>query len=219
MENIELEHSAYGMVKISRVHGSANLHACHMDQIESFYELEIHQGVIQHHLSHDWLFARGRSIVKIALSPAQFMNLLTNMNTADGVPCTLEYVDGKPIPEIPVNEEKEIHRIQKTFARDIKTFASDLNVKVKEGLEILEKGSKMTKEDRTFLGRILGEVDREINSNWTYVLDQFERCAKKIIVEGKAEFDSFITGAVQRLGFEKLIEIKNALLLTEWKKE
>jgi hypothetical protein len=84
--------------------------------------LTISLAELKRDLSHDWVFPY-QEVVEIHMSPAQWHQLLTEMNTL-GVPCTLSHYfdkDGTFIrPVFPEDFDNELKRIEREFEEAIR---------------------------------------------------------------------------------------------------
>jgi hypothetical protein len=104
------KHPTFGVVGLSRVTGNVRLFSSHMETNSSFIKLTVKRAEHKFHLGQTWIHG-GDHLCEVYLSPAQFAQLLTDMNHNDGVPCTIRYVKGEPdpgeVPEMP-SEHKHI---------------------------------------------------------------------------------------------------------------
>jgi hypothetical protein len=117
-------------------------------------------------------------MIEVALSPAQFAELLTTMNSGPGVPGTLE-------------------KVMKNRAQEFKDALSEVT-------KIVEEKKALSKSDCKQIMGILSSMVMQFESNMPFYVGQFEEAAEKIAVQTKAEVDAFITHAVQSTGLETL---------------
>ena len=112
------KHPAYGLVQFSRQHGGSKKLFGSQIRSDTTIALRIFEGEVQHELSYDrYSHAKNRPIIEVVLSAAQFAELLTTMNMGSGVPCTIEYRDGKDVPPIPETDKAEAQKIHEGFQR------------------------------------------------------------------------------------------------------
>jgi len=100
-------HPSFGMISISRGSSSEsmNLFGSSIRQ-RSFIQIEIHKASLRRNLHNDFIFPEGIPIISIYLSPSQFADAITSLNT-EGTPCTIDFMDGHKIPE-PKLESKRV---------------------------------------------------------------------------------------------------------------
>ena len=92
-------HPSYGMVSISRCQSSGTvLHGSDIPH-NSIISIEIAKGAVARDLNRNW-HVRDGEIIRIDLSPVQYAELISNMNT-QGVPCTLKWIKGQGTIENP----------------------------------------------------------------------------------------------------------------------
>lgn len=198
-------HPSFGHVRLSRISGRAQLYGSHVDFLDHFISLSISRSEVQHHLHQDWYYANNE-IIEVLLSPAQFAELLTTMNHGFGVPCTISHLHGKQVEQLEEKLPTEATQIREEFVRELKGFADQVKQLTKEGNELLEKGSKMSRQDREKLADILRIVNQAVCSNWKFALEQFQSAAEKVVTESKAEIEAMVTHTIQGLGLKKLAE-------------
>jgi hypothetical protein len=101
-ETIEKQHPSFGVVSLSRAHGTN--HSLFGSSIthNNFIILSIKRAILKRNLSHDWIMPDGHApIVEVEMSATQFAEAITSFNKGEGSPCTITYVDGKQIPSCP----------------------------------------------------------------------------------------------------------------------
>lgn len=200
-----INHPSFGQVNFSRVSGRVSLYGSHVDFLDHFISLRIHQSQVKHDLNRDWYHANNE-IIEVFLSPAQFAELLTTMNYGGGVPCTIRSRDGKYIKQREEKLPSEANKIKDDFEERVKGFVAEVGQLVREGKELLSKKNRLTKCDREKLEGIIDKVDREIGSNWTFAVESFQEAAEKVVTESKAEIEAMLSGIVQDLGTRALQE-------------
>lgn len=202
-------HPAYGTARFSRVTGNIKLFASPLDRHQNFITLTISRAELQHDTGTDWRFPR-EPLIEVAFSAAQFAQLLTTLNVGEGVPCTIQSIDRKPVPPLPSDEETETDRIHKDFSRSLKGLIEKISESQRKANLILSKKS-VGKLDRQEIKAALANIRQEIESNLPFLVEQFQRAACKIETASKAEVEATITAAVEKLGLEKLWSLMEAL--------
>jgi hypothetical protein len=202
-DRTEERHPAYGLVSFSRVSGgSGKLFGSSVDNL-NFIRLRVCRAVRYHDLSHDWYSsAGGRDLIEVDLSAAQFATLLTTMNVGEGTPCTIRYLDGKKVDDLPP-EKMEAHRIQDGFKEQMQEMTKELDAQRTQLNAILDK-KNVNMGDREQIRSAVDRIFMEIKQNIPFVLEQFNESAEKIVTQAKTEVDAFVTTMVHRTGLEAL---------------
>lgn len=204
------KHPAYGHAIFCRVTGRVKLFASPLLYHNEFISLTISTSELRHELSRDWRFS-GKELIEVYFSAAQFAQLLTTMNVGEGAPCTINHIAGKgKIEPIPENEDTEQGRVKKGFAGELSVLIGKMTAHQKEVDAILEKRT-IGKKDRDVIRTAWAQVRQQVECNWPFVVDQFERATIKLETAAKAEIESVVTALVAKLGIEKLHELHKAL--------
>jgi hypothetical protein len=203
-------HPSFGLIGFHRIsHGLGRnlLFGSHLDRHHETIELRVFRASRRHNLSRDWVYSeqRGRPLIEVELSPAQFAQLLTTMNVGDGVPCTIRCVDGEHMPPVPDDHESEQVKIYKGFQLGLTEMLEALDGRRKRLEEILSKKS-INKADREEIRGLVFGIFQYLDSNAAFVLKSFEESAEKVVTAAKAQVDEFVMGALIKAGMEKLAE-------------
>lgn len=204
------KHPAYGMVQFSRVTGSPQVLFGSSIQPQSWIELTIRRGEVNHDLGKDWFFGHGE-IISVQLSPAQFAELLTSMNVGTGVPCTIEHVNGEKMPRLTMEdipkEAASIINHMREKGQEITKHFQRFEDKMKQLVGEKKISKKMADEiEGTFF-----KLKQDLQSNLPFYLDQLNKSSEKIVVAKKAEVDAFVSTIITRMGLEKLDEVKKMI--------
>jgi len=189
-------HESYGMVGLSRCTGSVRLFGSAIPRHGSFISMRVSHGERCHSLSRDWYRSRNK-IVEVYLSAAQFADMITSMNMGEGVPCTINWLDGmvEPPPDI----ETEAEKVRTDFRSDLKDLVMKLKTSQKKVEEIL--GQKSIKvSDRSAIRSMITKVVQDVEANMPFVLDQFQEASDKVVSHAKAEIEAFTTTRIMTAG-------------------
>jgi hypothetical protein len=151
-------------------------------------------------------------LIEVALSPAQFAELLTTMNVGTGVPGTMTRFDGKKIEDY---EEKnhEATRVKEFFKERVMEKSEEIDKSIKEILNMLtDKKKNLTAANWENIWNLLDMIRREYKSNIPFYISQFEESSQKIVTQAKAEVDAFVMNAVVNTGIAALKENSPKLL-------
>lgn len=199
-------HPAYGMIGISRVTGHRKLFGSALAAHEGWISLTIRPCRRNHHLHQDW-YHGDEPLIEINMSQAQFAEFITTPNTGFGVPCTINRLNNKDVPGISEEAQTEAETITNNFADDQAKIVETLKKDVADAYAILGKKGAINKAERKALRTILDHILMEVECNRPFVIEQFQRAALKVVAAGKAEIESFTTGALLKLGLTKLSEL------------
>lgn len=205
-------HPSWGMVQFVRREcgGPNRLFASSLPKHGTTIALKIMHAVRHHETGRDWYVGDHAvpEIVEVELSAAQFAALLTTMNVGDGVPCTLRYVHGERMPDVP-EDPGETGRVRQSVADDFKGIVTKLEDLLGKATDVLAQKT-IKAGDRKDLLETLRRIRQDIESNLPFMVKQFEEATEKITTAAKAEVDAFVTTAATRLGIERLRELGSA---------
>ena len=200
------QHPSYALARFSRCQGNpGTLFGSALKSHESYITLSLStakHSVDQSGQNHYYGPIRG-NIVEVVFSPAQFAELLTTMNMGSGVPCTLQYKEGKRV-ESPPEEKLETEKVRLQFEKDLKDISKRIQGEKAKAAQLLEKKS-LTKGDKEALIKAFDWLITEISSNAPFMLELFEESAQKIVTASKAEIDAFVTHSIIAEGIKAMI--------------
>ncbi len=189
LENSRETHPAYGMIGASRVTGGASLAGSDFKH-QHYVCVEIRHGHISRSLSNDHWHG-DKSIVRVAMSEAQWATFVSSMNVVFGVPCTLEWT--KEAGRLPGIEHTTDRASQ--FKGEVHQTMQDALTKMQEAYD-----AAPTKNLKDMIGRAM----TEIRSNVSFVEDQFAEHMEHTVEKAKIEVNAYVTNAVQRAGLQAL---------------
>ncbi len=202
------KHPAYGRILITRITGNVGrLFGSPLKEHNTTLRLRIARGSVSHDLGCDWYSTEGRELIEVTLSPAQFADMLSNMNVGEGTPCTINYVDGKAMPSIPEEEPVEHEKVEESFKKDVAETIQRLREGVRELDAVLTKKS-LTIADKDKIRWLVGKALQDVESNAPFMVRQFSEAAVKVVTHAKAEMAAATAGIISRLGLQKLSELK-----------
>lgn len=201
-------HESFAQIRFSRVSGSANFYGSELDH-QHYISMEIHQSEVDRTLSQDWHHNKGPMIVRLRMTAGQFSEMITSMNYGSGVCCTLEYLNGKKIEAMPVQESRKsfVHR---KFADRLSGLVTKVEGYKTSILGYLEKKT-MSKTDKIETEKVLGFITSEIKSNIPFFAKCFQETVDEMEYEAKLEIENAIQHKVTNLGLQALHQ-ENKLL-------
>ena len=213
MEEIKQEHPSQIQVSFSRCQSSHPVSFYGSDiGCNSYIILEIKTSVKTRRLSNDYYFP-DKIILRARLSPNQFAELLTTMNTMGGVPATLEYFylnglqEGR-IPE-PIHKDKV-----EIFKKEIELDAQQVFVSINDLTKEINDLKISNKQKDNLVKKISG-LKSLFTSTLPFVIEQAKEQVDKIVTAGKSAIDSFYTGVINRLGIEALKDAIKVKMITK----
>jgi len=201
-------HPAYGQVGFSRITCTpgTRLYGSSLPRHGSYVRLRISRSERSTHLHHDSFFERER-LIEVDLSSVQFAELLTGMNYGSGVPCTIRYIGGERIPDVPEDEETLIERVNEDWGKELAEFRDMATALKQRADEVLSKGAVSAK-DRKELQHDIMLLEQHVRANFPFVMESFGKEATRIVAAAKAEVDATVTHAVQATGLKELERLR-----------
>jgi hypothetical protein len=213
MLEIKQEHPPQIQISFSRVQSSGPVYFYGSDiGCNSYIMLEIRTSVKTRRLSNDYYFP-DKIILRARLSPNQFAEMLTTMNTMGGVPATLEYFyhnglqEGR-IPE-PIHEDKT-----EIFKKEIDLDTQKIFLSINDLTNDI-KNIKISNKQKDDLLRKIGCIKSLFTSTLPFIIEQAKEQVDNIVTAGKAAIDSFYTGVISRLGIEALKDAIKVKMITK----
>lgn len=211
-KDVEERHESYGLVHISRVQGGRRLFGSSVNH-QHYFVLRILRGrrVMTTHGENYWDDHRV-PIVEIALSPAQFVEMITSQNLGSGVPCTLMDVEGVPMDPTPDNSGSEIKMTVEMFEDRLVEMVDELREHDKNLHKLLEKKT-FNKDDKEQIQRVVTKVRRLMDDSAPHAMKLMGEHTEKLIAKGKMELDAFIQLAINRAGIKAIKDNNGTLML------
>lgn len=144
------------------------------------------------------------------MSSGQFSELITSLNNGSGIPCTLEYIEGKKVEDLPEKESRKefVHR---KFKDRMKIFANQIREQQTKAKEIVKKKT-LSKENIHDLNTHLNWLTAEIESNIPFFMECFQETMDEVVFEAKTEVENSIQHKVNTLGLKALYD-QNKLII------
>lgn len=203
-DGTEDKHQSYGMVGVSHVSSSGSYLVGTEFRHHHYVTLTICRASKMRGQSREW-WNGGAELVSIALSEAQFVELMARPNMGDGVPCTLDHVMGErmPQPPVPVTEQAKHHADFKATSR---RAVAKLDGSIAAMQALLDTG----KIGKTALKEMLGEMQsarQNVAANLPFVEQSFVEHMEKTVNNAAAEIEATVTNIAIRLGVQEMKRI------------
>lgn len=148
-------------------------------------------------LSHDWIHGE-KQIIEVEMSEAQWASFVSSMNCGDGVPCTIRYRDGAPIPGFELDPRLGI-TMAETKASAEKAFGG-----IKEAMAAYEQAlkDKVPAKERNQAMRNLHFAIENATPNVTYAGDQLVKQAEDVVQKMRSDVEAFVVSKARQLGMD-----------------
>jgi len=208
-------HPSYGQAVFHRVTGSVGkLYGSPLADHHSVIRLTISRSEMNHDLGRDWRFGRDQ-LIEVTFSAAQFADLLTNMNVSEGAPCTIDFIQGEGnIEPPPADQEVEHEKVTKAFEGQVAGTANRLRENLIQLGALLEKKA-LNKEDKGKIYWMVEKALQDVESNAPFMVEQFGEATEKLVTAARAEVAASTVAIVQKLGFEKLEDMRQVAAAPE----
>jgi hypothetical protein len=168
--------------------------------------LSVRAAELQRNYARDDYFAKGLPLVEIALSEAQWATLVSSLNVGQGVPCTLEYAEGKECPGTPRRESGKVH--EEEFKERIK----ELGTRVAETRKAIEEEMGLSKKKKDAAMAHLARLEQDLTQNLPWYTKVLEEHMHKTVESAKVEVSAYVNSVVARAGIKALTEGSPAVL-------
>jgi hypothetical protein len=189
-------HPAYAQIRASRVSGSTSLYDSDFRH-QHYMTITISRSELHRGLNRDMHFSN-EDLIEIALSEAQWATFVSSPNVGMGVPCTLERLDGKPIPGLPDPQSR------------VDQFSEEVRVDLEQTIGLMDKALKelqgvgLSKTKYNLVAEAINSARRNLNSNLPFVADQFSEHMENVFEAAKQEIHGYMTNVIQRAGMSAL---------------
>lgn len=207
MERERISHESFGQIRFNRVSGNANFYGSELTQ-NHYISLEIYNSEVERDLSQDWYYNK-KQVLRLRMSSGQFSELITNMNSGSGVPCTLERIQGRAVDKLPTQESRKefVHR---KFEDRMKEFSNSIREQQNRAKELVKKKT-LSKQDIQDLTHHIEWLTTEVEKNIPFFAKCFQETMDEVVLETKTEVENAIQHKINVLGLDALHE-QNKLL-------
>lgn len=216
-EEIREVHESYGQLNFSRTHGgqgATHLFGSHVEYHPVTIRLEISRAERQFNkdLSSEHIYGQER-LIEVEMSASQFADSITLMNQGQGIPCTIRYVGGVRMEDVPDEHRSEQHMIVDGFKRKMADVRKSVKPDLKKLEAILAKRS-IGKKDREEITWLFEKFTRSFSDNAAFTVEQFNEATDKLTTEAKKEVESYMHSILVEAGIEHLKGAPQAGVLT-----
>jgi hypothetical protein len=207
----ESTHPSYGVISFSRCQGNPDLVGSDLDKHYHYVTLNISRATL-HRTDHDDHYQGSISgdLIRVDMSEAQFSQLLTTMNIANGVPCTIRRILNTSV-EPPPRIKGRIHHIRDRFAETIADFATKIQTTALDRMREILRKDRLTKADRDELLRMYEDVGNKLTDYAPFIVDMMNEAVAARVQAAKTEVASFTAVALARIGMTTLDAANSAV--------
>ena len=197
-----IKHPSFGQIRINRWTGSTKEHLFHTNvETGTGVSIELHEAEILRRDTHEHIYG-GKILFRVDLSPAQFAELLTNMNT-EGSACTIRYNAAYPGFQVPPPPalDTAMTKIENEFNQamlDLEVIDEEVGLRIRTALE------KLPAKHRATVTEAFTLITDRVKSQIPYIREKFEEATAKTVTQAKQEIDAYAQTIVQALGIESL---------------
>jgi len=191
------QHPAFGKIRAGRVEGLAALYGSDFEH-QRYIRIKIGPSRLERSLSDDSYFTTNEGYIEVDLSEAQWATFVSSLNVSQGVPCTVAYRDGKPIPGLPKPESRT-----QQFGGELKERMARAAQRLQE-VEDLVAASGLSKAKQAEMRASLDHARMDIGVHAEFVVGRFDEHMEQTVEAAKTEVNAYLLGSIQRAGLEAL---------------
>jgi hypothetical protein len=205
-------HPAMVTVSFHRVQGQTSLFGSTIKH-NNYVTLSIQRAELNRSLSSDWIHASHIPLIEVDLSPYQFAELITTLNTGSGIPGTLKSLQGEHFesPELPTKAQHFKEEMTEAFKKNLKDLL-DAQKEVKASLSDDKPLGKRKREEILYK---IDSLERLVQSTLPFILDRFSEQMENTVTEAKSAVDAFVNHTIVETGLEALrnsVSSKNLMI-------
>lgn len=196
-----------GIIQINRTFGGRNIMFGSSIEHDVVMKLSINTCEVDRSFSKDRYYPVN-NIIEIELTPAQYAEMITNLNHGVGVPCTITRFQGKIIKnDLKLKDEVEVFK--KEYKQNIGEIFDDIKNYINSIDDKKPSAPKKIKELKERLNGLIYSIEKE----GPFLSNIFNEYIEKVFVEAQAKIENNISLKLQNLGIEKLngLQIKKQL--------
>lgn len=200
-----MHHPSFGLLGFSRVSSSNGINLFGSPHRHNHYiTLTLHAACVDLNSNTSSRFYHpDKELFEVAMSAAQFGELVSSFNMGSGVPVTIEHVQGERCGACPENNRrKEVMDAFEKKVDDITERADQLSQDIEEKL----LSGKLLMEDRKQLAADLRTLIAQVRHNVPYVQQLFNESVDETVQSAKAELHEYFERNVAKFGLEQLQE-------------
>lgn len=218
-ENNRDRHPSYGVVQVSRISGGdGNFFGTELIP-SSFVEVRFFQGEqYNNEYGEQKVWPDSVPCFSVKLTHNQWAEMITNLNSGMGGPCTIRVNNFKRIADCPPQRQTidlSLESLSVSMSEDAQHDIDSIN----HWLERIKTGKAFGKKEMEELSKTLDNLKGRHKNNAKFYMGQLNKQAEKLVVKIKSETDAILGSKIFNLGLDVLKNPAAIKLLSEDKKE
>ena len=164
------QHPAQGLISLARAYGDLSCFGSDI-KLGSYINLRIDTAT-KHRSNIGDRYSSQKSIIQVRLTYHQFAELITSFGRGDGVPCTIEAVNGKRIEQYE-NADSTIVDFKTDHDAVLEEIGKQIS-SLREQLEAISESSRVRKKDVASLVSLASRLHTNFEHNLSYVQERFD---------------------------------------------
>ena len=197
-------HPCFGRISLSRICGQFDNGSLFQTNVESntAVRLTIKRAKVTRDLSTDWVHDT-EELIEVYLSPTQFADMLTNMNTS-GVPCTIKMVKEGDTHYAYSMPKMDSHAVQ--TRKEFHNLCNKMEIGPTEAEMAQAEAmiAKLPKKDQPAFRALLTSQAARIKDSAGSMRTRFEEDVVQMVTEAKREVQAFTETLVIQTGIAAL---------------
>lgn len=190
-------HPAFAQIGAYRVSGRTNLYDSDFTH-SAYMTIRISTSRLHRNLNRDWHNGGRKEIIEVALSEAQWATFVSAPNVGNGVPCTLQTLNGELVPGLPDPKSRADQ------------FSDEMRRTLDEALAALDSlgeaidAAGLSKTKAAAINEKGRKARQALASSIPFIAKSFDEHTEGSVEKAKAEIHGYMTGVIQRAGLEAL---------------
>lgn len=143
-------------------------------------------------LHHDWIHGE-EEFVEVEMSEAQWASFVSTMNVGEGVPCTVKYLNGKEIPELPVDS-----RLASTM-EETRAAAHHAFDEIQEALRDFDAPGQTPAQRKRRLEMLRAKINNAV-PNVNYAGMVLVEQTENVVTKARADIEAYVVAKATQLG-------------------
>lgn len=203
------KHPAFGVLTVTKPQGGDG--AMFGSDVPHYgcIRVEVRAAELRRDLSRDWIHGQDH-LVAFELTHAQWAEFISSVGNGAGTPCTLRFRETAGVlPGI-----EKVQTKYDTHRQEISDAAERRLQKAMDALRAISASVDSGKTGKTHLRPLIDDALRELDQlpgSVAFVLKSAEQALEKATTDAAIEVESYISASAQRVGFETMQELADAL--------
>lgn len=195
-------HPSFGSVVLHRVSSSGSYLAGSAVKHRGFVCLSVSEAqFVEHGYGHESVYSK-KQIIQVAMTEAQFAELISRWNVGDGTPCTIMRRPDPSAPMVGVEEPPRDQTARERFDGVIADAVSGVSTLIGDTVKEIEAivGDRLPKKQKEKLDMALRVLRENAPADLKYVTTGLNEVAEKITARAKTEMEAAGRALVEKLG-------------------